>query len=157
MVRRGRRRSAASLRDECRNDLARPVSRVTVNQRLLLRGYRARRPIKKPKLAAHHKELRLRFARQHRYLTVHHWRNVVFGDGSRFRLHRVDGRVRVRRLHKEALGTDCVMFNLTAGGGSVYLRRAFQHGSASNLVFLNRNVTRDVVPGHSGSEFDSIR
>ena len=91
MVRRGRRRSAASRRDEWRNDLERPVSRVTINRRLLERGYRARRPVKKPKLTARRKGLRLRFARQHRNLTVHHWRHFVFGNESRFLLHRVDG------------------------------------------------------------------
>ena len=97
MVRRRRRRSAASLRDEWRNDLERPVSRVTVNRRLLERGYRPRRPVKKPKLTARHKGFRLRFARQHRNLTAHHWRHAVFGE-SRFLLHLADGRVRVRRL-----------------------------------------------------------
>ena len=107
MVRRGRRRSAASLRDEWRNDLERPVSRVTVNRRLLERGYRPRRPVKKPKLTACHKGFRLRFARQHRNLTVHHWRHAVFGE-SLFRLHRVDGQVSVRRLRGEALRNDCV-------------------------------------------------
>ena len=54
MVRLGRRRSAASLSDEWRNDLERPVSRVTINRRLLERGNRPRRPVKKPKLTARH-------------------------------------------------------------------------------------------------------
>ena len=78
MVRRGRRRLVASLRDEWRNDLERPVSKVTVNRRLLERGYRMRRLVKKPKLTVCHKGLCLHFAKQHRNLTVHHWRHVVF-------------------------------------------------------------------------------
>ena len=56
MLRRGRRRSAASHRDEWRNDLERPVSMVTVNRKLLERSYRARRPVMKPKLTARHKD-----------------------------------------------------------------------------------------------------
>ena len=79
MVRRWRRRSTVSLWDEWRNDLERPV---TVNRRLLERGYRARRPVKKPKRNARHKGLRLRFARPHRNLTVHHWQD--FQDNFRY-------------------------------------------------------------------------
>ena len=131
MVRRGRRRSAVSLRYEWRNDLERPVSRVTVKWRLLERVYQARRP--------------LRFARQHRNLTVHHWHHVVFGNESRFLLHRVDGRVRVRWVRGEALCNDCVIFNQTGGGGSVYVWRVFHRGGALNLVVLDRNVTRPVL------------
>ena len=63
MVRRGRQGLAVSLRDEWRNDLEGPVSRVTINRRLLERGFRARRPVKKPKFTARHKGLRLHFAR----------------------------------------------------------------------------------------------
>ena len=69
MVRRGRRRSAASLSDESRNDIERPVSRVAVNWRLLEWDYRARRSVKKTKPTARHKGLRLRIVRQHRNLT----------------------------------------------------------------------------------------
>ena len=44
-------------------------------------------------------------------------------------------------MHGEALRNDCVMFNQTGGGGSVHVWGAFNHGGASDLVVLDRNVT----------------
>ena len=159
MVRRGWGRSA-SLRDEWRNDLERTVCRLTVNWRLLERGYQARRPIKKPKLTASHKGLCPHFARQHRNLTIHHWPHVVFGDESRFLLHRVDGWDRVRRLREEALRNDCVMSNQTGGGDSVHVWGAFHHGGASDLVVPDRNVTgvlyRDILDQNLTIWFHSL-
>ena len=115
---------------------------MTVNRRLLEKGYWVRRPVKKPKLIARHKGRRLRFERQHHNFIVHHRRHV-FGDESRFLLHHVHGRVRVSWLRGEALHNDpndCVMFNQTGGGGSVHVWGAIHHDDASDSVVLDRNV-----------------
>ena len=141
MARRGRTRSAASLREEWQDNIGVPISRETVNRRLVKKGYRARRPVRKQRLMPRHKGLRLRFARAHRNLTVNHWRHVLFGDESRFLLNRVDGRVRVRRLQGEALHKDCILYAKAGGGGSVHVWGAFHAGGRSELVILDRNVT----------------
>ena len=73
----------------------------------------------------------------------------MFVDESRFLLHRVDSRVRMRRLLGEALQNDCVMFNQTSGEGSVRVWGVFHHCGASDLVVLGWNVTgmlyRDIL------------
>lgn len=140
MVRRDRTRSARALSQDWQQTLNRPISRETTNRRMLERGYKAYRPVKKPKLSARHKALRLNFARQHQNLTVPHWRHVVFADESRFELHRVDGRMRVRHLRGESLQDDCVQEIVTGHGGSVHVWGAFHNGGTSQLVTLQNNV-----------------
>ena len=82
-----------------------PVSRETVNSRLLERGYPVKRPAKKPRLTAHHKVQRLQHAREH----------------QRFMLNRVDGIHRVRRVTNERFTEACVTPTVASGGGSVHL------------------------------------
>lgn len=141
MARRDRRASASTLRNEWQRTLNHPVSRETVNRRLVQRGYRARRPIKVPRLTIRHKVLRLQWARDHQHLTVQHWQHVIFADESRFLLYRVDGRIRVRRLAGERLHEACVQETLIGGGGSVHVWGAFHSGAKSDLVVLRANVT----------------
>lgn len=140
MCRRGRFRTAASMRTEWRTVLNRGVSRQTVNRRLVRRGYFARRPIRKRILTVRNKVVRLRHARRYRNLTPLHWRHVVFADESRYVLHPVDGRMRVRRLAGERLNDDCIAGTVAQGGGSVHVWAAFHAGGKSDLVVLNRNV-----------------
>lgn len=141
MARQGRRRSAASLRHEWHQRINGRPSRETVNRRLIERGYRARRPIRQPRLTQRHRHLRLQWASQYLALTVQHWRHVIFADESRFMLFRTDGRVRVRRMRGEGLRDDCVQERVAGGGGSVHVWGAFHSGAKSQLVQLRGNVT----------------
>lgn len=141
MARRERTRSASSLRQEWQRLTNIRVSRETVNRRLVNRGYRAWRAIKKPRLTNRHKQLRLQWATQFRALTVPHWRHVIFADESRFLLYRTDGRVRVRRTRGEGLQDDYVQQTVAGGGGSVHVWGAFHYGGKSQLVQFGANVT----------------
>lgn len=125
MCRRDRFKSANTLRDEWVQVINEPVSRSTVNRRLLHRGLQARRPAKKPSLTDVRRRTRLDWARQHSHLRLRHWRHVLFSDESRFLLHRADGRVRVRRERGQRFQDDCVKPTRAHGGGSVHVWGAF--------------------------------
>ena len=96
MARQDRFLSARALMAQMRNRYGMRASRTMVNNLLLSRGYRAYRPTTKPLLTANHRRLRLELAQRWRNLTVAHWQHVIFGDESRFELHPVDGRLKVR-------------------------------------------------------------
>ena len=70
MARMGCANSASTLRREFRQATNVNVSRETINKRLVKSGYRARRPIVKPRLLNRHKVQCLHCAREHRALTV---------------------------------------------------------------------------------------
>ena len=120
------------------------ASTRTVNRRLVAMGFRARRCVYKPRLTNRHKRDRFAWARQHRNLTVQHWRHVIFGDESRFQLFPVDRRLRARRQIGERLRDECVQPRVAGGGGSVHVWGAICADGKSQLVILDRNVTGDV-------------
>lgn len=141
LSRRNRFKSASTLREEWAHQANVRASRATVNLRLIQGGYRARRPVKTPKLTARHRRARFAWAQQHQNLTVAHWQHVVFADESRFLVFPVDGRARVRRLAGEALLDQCTQDRVTGGGGSVHVWAAFCAHGRSRLVVLDQNVT----------------
>ncbi|GBM51158.1 hypothetical protein AVEN_2507-1 [Araneus ventricosus] len=79
------------------------VSEHTVQRTLLDMGLCSRRPTRVPLLTKRHRQLRLQWAREHRDWTTDEWKRVTWSDESRFLIHHVDGRVRVRRLPGEQL------------------------------------------------------
>ena len=66
---------------------------------------------------------------------------MLFGDESRVLLHRIDGRIRVRRLQEEALHEDGIQYTIARGGGSVHVWGIFYAGGRSQLMILDRSVT----------------
>lgn len=147
IARRNRTKSSTSISAELRAQHLIRISRSTVNRRLVQRGYRARRMVKKPLLTARHRHNRLQWAQTHRHVTVAHWNHVVFADESRFLLHPTDGRIRVRRLPGEQLLDECVQAKVAFGGGSVHVWGAFCTRGVSQLVVLDQNVTGMVYQG----------
>ncbi len=143
MSRQNRTMSASSLRDRWQQRIHTRVSRGTVNKRLLSRGLRARRPAKKTLLTRERKRRRLEWSRQHHNRQLRHWRHVLFSDESRFLLHRVDGRLRVRREVGERFAEHCVLGTVAHGGGSVHVWGAIHYGGRTNLVILQANVNAD--------------
>ena len=66
-----------------------------------------------------HKKARLEFARSHKDWRAEQWSQVIFSDESRFLLHRIDGRVYVRRMAGEEFMEDCVQPTVKHGGGGI--------------------------------------
>ncbi|GBO42429.1 hypothetical protein AVEN_69110-1 [Araneus ventricosus] len=80
-------------------------------------GLSSRRPTRVPLLAKRHSQLRLQWAREHRDWTMDEWKRVAWSDESRFLIHLVDGRVRVRRLLGERLLPSCTAGHTQSGAG----------------------------------------
>ena len=73
--------------DDLQKDIAAAgfaISSSTVRRRLLEKGRKARRPLKKQLLTEDMKRTRLRWANDHKHWTVEDWRRVLFSDESHF-------------------------------------------------------------------------
>ena len=103
------------------------VSRQTVNRRLVARAYRARRLVKVPRLTVRAKFVRRHWAQKHINRPLGQWQHVIFCDGSRFMLFRIENRIRVRRLVVEAMNENCTHGNVALGGGSVRVWGGVSH------------------------------
>ena len=119
-----------------------PVCRRTVVNRLLQHGYRARRLAIRPLLTPAHRRARLAWAQRHRQIQLGHWRHVVSTDESRFLLHKVDRRMRVRRLRGERFHEDCIQHGVAHGGGSVHVWAGIHFNGKTDLVVLQENVNQ---------------
>ena len=97
------------------------VSMSTVKRRLYAAGMKARRPVRRPLLTAHHKEERLRWCNERRHWNMRSWRRVHWSDESRFLLHATDGRTRVWRSRRTAYDQRNIMEEVPFGGGSVMI------------------------------------
>lgn len=143
MCRNRRTLSASALKDWWNPRIEQRVSRQIVNRRLLSRGLRSRRPAKKPLMTRARKQRRLEWSEQYHRWQLGHWRHVLFSDESRFLLHRVDGRLRVRREVGQRFQEDCVSGTIAHGGGSVHVWGGIHYGGRTNLVVLHGNVNAD--------------
>ncbi|GBM86274.1 hypothetical protein AVEN_72161-1 [Araneus ventricosus] len=103
LVKQNRRQTVAQLTAQYNACPSASVSEHTVQRTLLDMGLCSRRPTRVPLLTKRYCQLRLQWAREHRDLTMDEWKRVSWSDESRFLIHHVDGRVRVRRLPGEQL------------------------------------------------------
>ena len=70
------------------------------------------------------------------------WKKVAWSDESRFLLHHVDGRVRVRLLPGEEMAPGCTMGRRQAGGGSVMLWTMFCWDTLGPGIHVDVTLTR---------------
>ena len=119
MVHEDRFKSARALIERMRNLYGVSVGRRTINNRLVARGYHARRIPRNPLVTANHHRLRIDWSRQN--LTVAAWSHVIWGDEWSFQLYPVDGHMGVRRLPGECFQQDCQAARVQAGGSSVHV------------------------------------
>ncbi|GBN33288.1 hypothetical protein AVEN_124217-1 [Araneus ventricosus] len=80
-----------------------------------------RRPARVLQLTKRHRQLRLQWTREHRDWTMDEWKGVAWWDESRFLIHDLDGRVRVRRLPGEQLFPSCTAGHTQARCGGIML------------------------------------
>ncbi|GBL92428.1 hypothetical protein AVEN_174713-1 [Araneus ventricosus] len=116
LVKQNRRQTVAQLAAQYNAGPSASVSEHTVQWTLLNMGLCSRRPTRVPLLTKRHRQLRLQWAREHRDWTMDEWKTVAYLDESRFLLHRVNGRVRVRRLPGEQLLPSCSAGHTQARG-----------------------------------------
>ncbi|GFW00869.1 transposase domain containing protein [Trichonephila clavipes] len=93
----------------------------TAQRSLLDMGQCSKRPTRVPLLTKPHRQLRLRWAWEHRDWSMDQWKRVAWSDVSRFVIHPADGHIRIRRLPGEQLLPQCTVGNTQDGGGSIML------------------------------------
>ncbi|GBM98433.1 hypothetical protein AVEN_223818-1 [Araneus ventricosus] len=99
----------------------------------------SRRPTPVPLLIKRHRQLCLQWAREHRDWTMDEWRRVTWSDESRFLIHQVDGRVKLRRLPGEQLLPSCTAGHAEAGGGGIMLWGTFSWAALGPVVVVEQN------------------
>ncbi|GFU03065.1 transposable element Tc1 transposase [Trichonephila clavipes] len=105
-------------------------------------GYRARskRPTRVPLLTKRHRQLRLRWVREHGDWSMDQWERVACSDESLFVIHHADGRVRIRRLPGEQLLPQCTVGHTQAGGGGIMLWGTFSWASLGLVVVVEQTM-----------------
>ena len=89
-----------------------------------------------------HRQKRLEFAQQYRNWTTSDWQKVAFSDESRFVLHRVDGRWRIRRETSERQHSETLIGRTQAGGGSVMVWGIVSWYSLGPLIPIEGTLNR---------------
>lgn len=125
------------------SDWGESVSSRTLRNRLNVKGYYSRKPIRKPKLSPTHMAARLSWAMTKCHFREQQWSRIVFTDESRFLLYPMDGRLRTWRCVGERNASYCTAETVSYGGGSVHVWAAISATSKSELVILHRNVNQE--------------
>ncbi|GBO44027.1 Transposable element Tc1 transposase, partial [Araneus ventricosus] len=99
-----------------------------------------RSPTRVPLLTKRHRQLRLHWTREHRDWTLDEWKRVAWSDESRFLIHHVDGRVRVRRLPGEQLLPSCTAGHTQAGGGGIMIWGTFSWAALGPTVVVEQTM-----------------
>ncbi|GFV09731.1 transposase domain containing protein [Trichonephila clavipes] len=136
MVKQNRSQTGAQLTAQYNARPSRIVLEHTVPRTLLDMGLRSKRPTRVPLLTKRHRQLRLRFAREHRDWSMDQWERVAWSHESRFVIHYADGYTRIRCLPGEQLLPRCTLGYKHAGSGSVMLWRTFSWAFLGPVVVV---------------------
>ncbi|GBO29622.1 hypothetical protein AVEN_154374-1 [Araneus ventricosus] len=99
-------------------------------------GLCSRRPTCVSLLTKRHRQLRLQWVREYRDWTMDEWKRAALSYESRFLIHHVDGRVRVRRQQGEQLLPSCTSGHTQAGGGCIMLWETFSWEDLGPVVVV---------------------
>ncbi|GBO10338.1 hypothetical protein AVEN_110192-1 [Araneus ventricosus] len=136
LVKQNRRQTVAQLTAQYNACPSASISEHTVQRTLLDMGLCSRRPTHVPLLTKRFCQLHLQWAREHRDWTMDEWKRVSWSDESRFLIHHVDGRVRVRRLPGEQLLPCCTGGHTQASGGGIMLWGTFLWATLGAVVVV---------------------
>ncbi|KAK3523760.1 hypothetical protein QTP70_009232 [Hemibagrus guttatus] len=118
------------------------------------------RTVKVPMLIPVHRQKRQQSAYEYQNWTTVQWKKVAWSDESRFLLHHVDGRVRVRRLPGKHMAPGCTMGRRRAGGGSVMLWAMFCWETLCPAVHVDVTLTRStylsIAADHAHSFMETL-
>jgi len=96
---------------------------------------------KKLLLTPRHRELCLRFAREHSNWTWLDFANVLWTDKSRFTLFHTDGPTFVQRRHGKTLRQDCVVPTVKYGGGGIMIwGKKMSYNGTAFLTKVNEHL-----------------
>ncbi|GBN38416.1 Transposable element Tcb1 transposase, partial [Araneus ventricosus] len=140
LVKQNRRQTLAQLTAQYNAGPRASVSEHTVQRTLLDMGLCSRRPTRMPLLTKRHRQLRLEWAREHRDWIMDEWKRVAWSDESRFLIHHVNGRVRVRHLPGEQLLLSCTAGHTQADGGGIMLWGTFSWAALGPVVVVEQTM-----------------
>ncbi|GBN76236.1 Transposable element Tc1 transposase [Araneus ventricosus] len=140
LVKQNRRQTVAQLTAQYNAGPSASVSEHTVQRTLLDRGLCSRLPTRVPLMTKRHRQLHLQLAREHRDWTMDEWKRVAWSIESRFLIHHVDGRVRVRRLPNEQLLPSCRAGHTQAGGGGIMLWGTLSLAALGPVVVVEQTM-----------------
>ncbi|GBN89207.1 Transposable element Tc1 transposase [Araneus ventricosus] len=140
LVKQNRRRTVAQLTAQYNAGPSASVSEHTVQRTLLDMGLLSRRPTRVPLLTKSHRQLCLQWAREHRDWTMDGWKRVAWSNESRFLIHHVDDRVRVRRMSGEQLLPSCTAGHIYAGGDGIMLWGTFSWAALGPVVVVEQTM-----------------
>ncbi|GBL88493.1 hypothetical protein AVEN_159081-1 [Araneus ventricosus] len=124
------------MNEQCTSKL----SRTIVQRTLLSIGLRSRRLISAPMFTSVHRKKRRAFALQHKHWILEQLKKVAFSDESRFLLHLMDGRWRIRRETSENKLTETIVGRQQGAGGSVIVWGIFSWHYLDPLIPLEGNL-----------------
>ena len=129
--------SSSRIRVELIRRTGRRVFAHMVQRRLVVAGYRSKRPARCPKLTHDLRRRCREWARSHRNWKHQQWSHVIFADESRFSLYHCDGRARVRKRVGERL-VDCCIQEMDGNvGPSLMVWGAFHATDKLELVVVD--------------------
>ncbi|GBL94520.1 Transposable element Tc1 transposase [Araneus ventricosus] len=140
LVKQNRRQTVAQLTVQYNAGPSASVSEHTVQRTLLDMGLCSRRSTRVPLLTKSHRQLRLQWAREYRDWIMDKWKRVAWSDNSRFLIHHVDGRARVRRLPGEQLLPSCTTGHTQAGGDGIMLWGTFSWAALGPVVVVEHTM-----------------
>ncbi|GFW30252.1 transposable element Tc1 transposase [Trichonephila clavipes] len=140
MVKQNWSQTVAQLTAQYNDGPSKIVSEHTVQRTLLDKGLHSKRPTRVPLLTKRHRQLRLRWAREHHDWSTDQWERVAWSDESWFVINHADGRIRIRRLPGEQLLPQCTVGHTHTGGGSIMLRGTFSWAFLVPVVVVEQTM-----------------
>lgn len=117
----GEAETAVQLKRILAREYNKTLSVSTIKRILKSQGLNGRIKVKKPKLTARHKKLRLAFAKKYKHWKEHDWRKVIFSDETKINRMGSDGKQYIWRRVNEPLSDRTVKPTLKGGGGSMMI------------------------------------
>jgi len=109
MVKQNRSQTVAQLTAQYNARPSRIVSEHTVQRTLLDMGLRRKCPSRVPLMTKRHRQLCLRWVREHRHWSMDQWERVAWLDELRLVIHHADGCVRIFCLPGKQLLPQCTV------------------------------------------------
>lgn len=132
-----RRQAAPTLAEVATEVQGTKVSEATIRRVLHRAQLHGRRPRRKPLLKPRHKQMRLKFANEHRNKPSKFWDSILWSDETKINLFGSDGVQHVWRRVGEDYKDACVVPTVKHGGGSLMLWGCMSSLGVGELHFID--------------------